>query len=671
MDLCYICFSMLKDFFKYNKYKLDQLFNTTTAQFSHLPHMQDLPSSAKRCRLCALMKLAMEAEGPVDWESCDERLEPLTVTAYTRTEFLPECITSKMIGLGFAKDVSLDVYAVEGISSTATSGILKLKPCAGSPAAISGDVFGRPRLQDFCSDEAFSLVRSRVSDCIMYHKECSKTIAGSPIDESQAPKLPTRVIDVGPVDGSRPIRLLETNGSCGHYTALSHCWGLPEKSPLRTTTSNLREHLNSISIFKLPKTFQDAVMVTRAIDLQYLWIDSLCIIQDDNDDWLRESQQMGALYERARVTIAASGAKDSSEGCFLPLPAPECTVELPYFNSHGLEAGSIFVAKRPNRDAISYWGPLSSPLRKRAWATQEWILSRRTLHFTKAGLIWSCRALQFHGIDETGDGVAVRNFWDPYRWADLLQDYSKRQLTYPSDILLALLGITNQLRLLRQDEYYMGCWMADLPGLLLWVKEEHTGARIEGIPSWSWASRIGKTKFWSTEGVHTRHWETICSRLAFEDQGKLAVTSPVRAVLCPRDLGIYREAMVEDDPYGDQWLTAILTMRDFYNGTIYSILGQNRAMIGVALFENDAAPEGLIHCLVLVRESTSAQYPANGRLWEEERKKMIRPQYEYTYYVLLLMPLPHRQSNFARVGMGLIIDDNWIQGAVEQCVWLI
>src|SRR5438034_1924444 len=70
----------------------------------------------------------------------------------------------------------------------------------------------------------------------------------------------------------------------------------------------------------LPKTFQDAVLLTRALGVRYLWIDSLCIIQDDEKDWKRENPKMGEVYQYATITIAAAHARDSSEGCFYEEP---------------------------------------------------------------------------------------------------------------------------------------------------------------------------------------------------------------------------------------------------------------------------------------------------------------------------------------------------------------
>lgn len=95
----------------------------------------------------------------------------------------------------------------------------------------------------------------------------------------------------------------------------------------------------------LPRTFQDAVITTRAIGIQYLWIDSLCIIQDDLGDWRQESSKMAEVYTNAWLTIAASYARDSTEGLFDACYRPSLeAVELPYLTQSGSKDGTIFVA---------------------------------------------------------------------------------------------------------------------------------------------------------------------------------------------------------------------------------------------------------------------------------------------------------------------------------------
>jgi hypothetical protein len=120
--------------------------------------------------------------------------------------------------------------------------------------------------------------------CLQHRDEYTLSLSGTKIDEAVESIIPPRVIDVTPNADSAEVKLFETQGARGHYTALSHCWGPPENRPLRTTRGNLADHLTGIQLCKLPKTYRDAVTVARALGIWYIWIDSLCIVQDDPDD---------------------------------------------------------------------------------------------------------------------------------------------------------------------------------------------------------------------------------------------------------------------------------------------------------------------------------------------------------------------------------------------------
>jgi len=123
------------------------------------------------------------------------------------------------------------------------------------------------------------------------------------------------VIDVGGDSRGGTVRLVISNQMAARYVALSHCWG--GSSHCRTTKFSLEQHKNALKITDLPNTVQDAAFVVRKLGLRYLWVDSLCIIQDDEDDWLREAGRMVAVYEGAYLTIAASVSSDGSGGCFV------------------------------------------------------------------------------------------------------------------------------------------------------------------------------------------------------------------------------------------------------------------------------------------------------------------------------------------------------------------
>ncbi|KAJ2982832.1 hypothetical protein NUW58_g6358 [Xylaria curta] len=160
------------------------------------------------------------------------------------------------------------------------------------------------------SEAGFSLIKSWLSQCVNAHASYREA------DSKAEHKLPKRVIEVGS-DDNTAIRLYEhddrpdTLGS--HYVALSHCWG---RKPLpRLTIDTVEKKKVNVPWESLPKTFQDVILVARGIDVEYVWIDSLCIIQDDEQDWETEAAKMSLIYEGALMVMAATASGDSSGGC--------------------------------------------------------------------------------------------------------------------------------------------------------------------------------------------------------------------------------------------------------------------------------------------------------------------------------------------------------------------
>jgi hypothetical protein len=108
--------------------------------------------------------------------------------------------------------------------------------------------------------------------------------------------------------------LLEPGDLKGEYVTLSHCWG--DRHIVTTTKESLPRRKDGIEVSLLPKTFVDAIMITRKLKFRYLWIDSLCIIQDDEADWELESKEMAKIYKNSALTISASAAPNGEYGCF-------------------------------------------------------------------------------------------------------------------------------------------------------------------------------------------------------------------------------------------------------------------------------------------------------------------------------------------------------------------
>lgn len=150
---------------------------------------------------------------------------------------------------------------------------------------------------------------------------------------------------------------------------------------MRTTVANFNALTKGFDTRLLPQTLQDAVHVTRMLGLQYLWIDSLCIIQDSADDWQREASQMADIYINAYCTIATTRAEDGDEGFLQPRSQRQCVAVRP---SKGVPYYVCEVIDDFGHDVEN------STLNQRGWVLQERVLSPRTIYFAKSQVYWEC-----------------------------------------------------------------------------------------------------------------------------------------------------------------------------------------------------------------------------------------------------------------------------------------
>jgi hypothetical protein len=262
----------------------------------------------------------------------------------------------------------------------------------GSEAASSGAVAGRAPL-DPNSPESFNVVRTWMKDCIQNHMACSiGSDLGFDLTTPESVQLPPRILDVEAFAGSNSdIRLIESADLEAQYVALSHRWSMDPSKHFKTTKSSIQEHKKRICLEMMPPNFQDAVKATRQLGFRYIWIDSLCIVQDDAEDWVRQSVIMGQIYHRATVTIMAATTPresanlvqtQSSEGFLHRHFAPDLpTVELPYYSLDGQTSGNWYIqARRVNQQD---WELIS-----RGWVIQESVLSRRKIIYSPGQIFW-------------------------------------------------------------------------------------------------------------------------------------------------------------------------------------------------------------------------------------------------------------------------------------------
>jgi hypothetical protein len=190
--------------------------------------------------------------------------------------------------------------------------------------------------------------------------------------------MPTRLIEVG-----ETVRLIDsTSIEPSRYVALSHCWGpLKDGEKFCTSKRNVDQLKRRINVEKLPRTFRDTVTIARGLGISYIWIDSLCIIQDDKNDWERESGRMERVFSDAYCTIGASSASSSLDGLITTRDRREC-LKLPTRS-----LGTLYVC--PSIDDFREHVELGE-LNRRGWVLQERALSRRSIYFTTTQVYWEC-----------------------------------------------------------------------------------------------------------------------------------------------------------------------------------------------------------------------------------------------------------------------------------------
>ncbi|KAK3997408.1 heterokaryon incompatibility protein-domain-containing protein [Cladorrhinum sp. PSN332] len=362
--------------------------------------------------------------------------------------------------------------------------------------------------------------------------------------------IPTRLLAI---DNDR-IRLIETKDRLGNLTAqdipsagfltLSYCWG--NYHPVKLTHSSYASLTQGIDPSTLAKTIQDAVEVARTMQFRYVWVDCLCIIQDDEGDKAIEIARLSQYYRRSTITISAASAITCAEGFLQPrthshLAAGPIRIpiklELPVSSS----IGHIYLVAEPDE-------PPQEPISSRAWTLQETLLSRRLLIYGVRQLSWSC-VNSFAGVggpiraltDRMIPGSQAPTVKDMYpvgsqiaspirsQWYSLSRDFSSRMLSFGEDKLLAISALAEHMvevcraRQLKGIVYAAGLLVAESEDddadahtwsqALLWRPERPAFARRwhkYRAPSWSWASIDGTIEEeFGRRGIHELALATV------------------------------------------------------------------------------------------------------------------------------------------------------------------
>ncbi|KAK0657957.1 heterokaryon incompatibility protein-domain-containing protein, partial [Cercophora newfieldiana] len=335
---------------------------------------------------------------------------------------------------------------------------------------------GRQVSTNSSTDECVSLARKWLQGCLSSHPECRRP-------EPSEPQLPTRVVAVGSCDEETRV-VVTKPGDRGEYAALSHCWG--GAHPTVLLSSNLEALQAKLNFDTSSNTFREAVSFTRRLGIPYLWIDSLCILQDKDDlsDWEREAPKMSSVYNSATVTLSAASSSDTSGGLF---------------PSQGI--------REPRQRIVhSLVEPEAPHLRARAWVLQEDQLSPRMLHFRKEELAWTCSSCsRCECRIRPDDDKPYRSRMFCLQWPTMVMDYTRRSLTRERDRIAALSGLAGYIERCTTDTFFCGLFYEDISFQLLWYidrdahppRQDPPQARFSApyAPSWSWMSVPGPISY--------------------------------------------------------------------------------------------------------------------------------------------------------------------------------
>ena len=406
---------------------------------------------------------------------------------------------------------------------------------------------------DVGSDRSFAMAREWIKECNLNHEKCPKL--------DQRP-LPTRVLEILSHSTAQDmcVRLHTSRGQRGKYAALSYCWGGPQ--PVTTTRNNEASHHETIAFPDLPQTIKDALLCTLKLELRYLWVDALCILQDPEsaEDRRREIKVMADIYRNAYVTIQATSAKTCRDG-FLQIRRQRTdAIRLPCQYAPNQFAD---VVVSPGIDIVMPRPGLQEPIHDRGWTLQEGLLSSRVLIYSEAQLFFKCPyGFQKDGGQSTWLTYTLGTATTPVSqenlsllghlqsaalptahqireyWEHVVVDFTARRITDPKDKLPALAGLASCFAARTGDAYVAGCWRRDILYDLCWmagsdarVTERHhrelpptTRCPSWRAPSWSWASVDGPVWFPSErhlipgEGVYQPDPSLACLRCDYEPE---------------------------------------------------------------------------------------------------------------------------------------------------------
>ena len=495
------------------------------------------------CNLCALLMNGIDRHfSEKICNACDRHFwvtsEHHAVTIY-RVRYVPAIYSSTGLPIisGAVPDLPVLVFSVSEQDTEPFELIFNLLAEPGNPICICQQldqllsvlddpvakylqIDHRPVSGPLLSASNVDMIKNWIVSCVDNHDLCSNDMSGY---------LPTRLIDVGGRSGKKEPHLIETaydlrlalrKRNPWYYVTLSYCWGAesPNNKPLKTKKNTYQKMLCAIPINEMPQTLRDAVIVTRTLGLRYLWIDSLCIIQDDESDWQKEAARMMDIYSHSYLTIAATSSASTSDG-FLSRATPPPSIEINFTSANNPNITGSYVLRPSLINEAFMADVLEKPWSERGWTFQEEMLSRRVLYFGESMLHFQCQE-RYRREDTNESRLTETQFWRSglqstqdkralYRfWYTSGTRYSCRKLTFPQDKLPAISGFAHEVARTLGDCYLAGLWRNDLVLGLLW--KTNSASKFSDLylgPSWSWVSSSGYIEWGSAR--HMGHLRVV------------------------------------------------------------------------------------------------------------------------------------------------------------------
>ncbi|KAL7948774.1 heterokaryon incompatibility domain-containing protein [Trichoderma barbatum] len=411
-------------------------------------------------------------------------------------------------------------------------------------------------IPDSSSQPALDRASKWLAHCIEHDEACELPSTGF---------MPRLLIDVGSQNDPREPFLYKPT-QVAPYACLSYCWGPDTEGVLRTTTENVKSHHESIPFSKLPLGIQDAITVCRGLKISNLWVDSLCIVQDDSVSWHENASQMDRIYLHSRLTIAALEPATCKSRFLGPQKFANSdwqsrfTADIPLRPNES--SREIFVRPWHKDDAEYIEDFTPSSLDKRGWCLQESLLPTRRLCFNGNEMTWECLCrivcecghilwkAQPAGLGRLGTHLKskrlkaepgifhpqpARPTYEEYhtydyarsapgypeksyrRWRDIVMEYTKRSLTLQKDKLTAVSGLA---KLVREgfpedqqgqgdghpNEYLAGLWRREFHFDLAWMVE---APKLEASLEKQTKYGAGEVTAEETSGIPSWSWASV------------------------------------------------------------------------------------------------------------------------------------------------------------------